>query len=180
MKDTEELILNTTFRLLEEYSLDKLNVRLICDECGINRNTFYYHYEDIYAVLEALLSCKLEEFQASCSPSSLLEDYDKRVAFIQKHKKIIMHMYHSKERDALKLYLHSLTHSFVSEYVSKAAGGRPLKEEDMAFICNFYECALEGLIYRWIENDMPEYDEDLHKRFTQAFMITVRPLVGLR
>ena len=86
-------------------------------------------------------------------------------------------MYNSKQRDALKFYLHSLTHGFVAEYVNKAAGSRPLKEDDLAFICSFYECALEGLIYRWIENDMPEYDEDLHKRFAQAFMTTIKPLV---
>ncbi len=177
MKNTEKLILDTTLKILEEYSFDKLNVRSICEKCGINRNTFYYHYEDIYAVLEALLAGKVEEFQTSCNPSSLLEDYDRRVAFIQKHKKIIMHMYHSKKRDTLKLYLHDLTHSFVAEYVNKAAAGHPPKEEDMSFICSFYECALEGLIYRWIENDMPEYDEDLHKRFIQAFMKTVKPLV---
>ena len=41
--ETEEKILNAALKLLEEKNLDKISVKDICDECGINRNTFYYH-----------------------------------------------------------------------------------------------------------------------------------------
>ena len=34
-------------RLLNERPLDKITVREIAAECGISRNTFYYHFEDM-------------------------------------------------------------------------------------------------------------------------------------
>lgn len=34
--------------LLNRKPLDKITVKEIVEECGINRNTFYYHYDDIY------------------------------------------------------------------------------------------------------------------------------------
>ncbi len=34
-------------RLLNRKPLDKITVKEIVEECGINRNTFYYHYDDI-------------------------------------------------------------------------------------------------------------------------------------
>ena len=40
--------------LLRHKPLDKITVRDIVDDCGVNRNTFYYYFQDIYAVLEEI------------------------------------------------------------------------------------------------------------------------------
>ena len=50
MKKTEELIINTFLELVEEKPLDKITIQDIADQCGINRNTFYYHFDDIYSL----------------------------------------------------------------------------------------------------------------------------------
>ena len=52
---TEKAIQEAFVKLLNERPLDKITVREIAGECGINRNTFYYHYHDIYDLLESLL-----------------------------------------------------------------------------------------------------------------------------
>ena len=53
---TRTAIVNSFIRLLNEKPLDKITVKDIVDDCGVNRNTFYYHFQDIYAysVLETL------------------------------------------------------------------------------------------------------------------------------
>ena len=174
---TEEKILNAALKLLEEKNLDKISVKDICDECGINRNTFYYHYTDIYAVLDALLENASTLMKKEGEGSDMLTDYEKRVAFISTNKKAVMHVYQSKQRETISSYIHRLSHDFVSEYVYKAAEGKKVSENDILFICSFYECALEGLIYRWLENNMPLYDEDLHHRFADAFKTTIKALL---
>ena len=42
-----DAIMESVLKLLEERPLSKITVKDIVDECGINRNTFYYHFEDI-------------------------------------------------------------------------------------------------------------------------------------
>lgn len=175
--ETEEKILNAALKLLEEKNLDKISVKDICDECEINRNTFYYHYTDIYAVLDALLENASTLMKKEGEGSDMLTDYEKRVAFISTNKKAVMHVYQSKQRETISSYIHRLSHDFVSEYVYKAAEGKKVSENDILFICSFYECALEGLIYRWLENNMPLYDEDLHHRFADAFKTTIKALL---
>ncbi len=175
--ETEEKILNAALKLLEEKNLDKISVKDICDECGINRNTFYYHYTDIYAVLDALLENTSTLMKKEGKGSDMLTDYEKRVAFISANKKAVMHVYQSKQRGTISSYIHRLSHDFVSEYVNKAAEGKKVSDNDILFICSFYECALEGLIYRWLENNMPLYDEDLHHRFADAFKTTIKALL---
>ena len=49
---TKKAIMDSFLRLMEKKPLEKITVRDIVDDCGINRNTFYYYFQDIYAVLE--------------------------------------------------------------------------------------------------------------------------------
>ena len=49
---TKKAIMDSFLGLMEKKPLDKITVRDIVDDCGINRNTFYYYFQDIYAVLE--------------------------------------------------------------------------------------------------------------------------------
>ena len=48
-------IMESVLRLLEVRPLNKITVKDIVDECGINRNTFYYHFEDISSLIEAII-----------------------------------------------------------------------------------------------------------------------------
>jgi AcrR family transcriptional regulator len=34
--------------------LEEINVTVLCDKCGCHRQTFYYHYQDIYDLLAAI------------------------------------------------------------------------------------------------------------------------------
>ena len=54
-KFTRNAIKETFMQLLNEKPLDKISVRDVVESCGISRNTFYYHYHDIYEVLEEIL-----------------------------------------------------------------------------------------------------------------------------
>ena len=52
---TRTAIMDTFVRLLQQMPMDQITVQAITAECGISRNTFYYHYSDIYALLKAML-----------------------------------------------------------------------------------------------------------------------------
>lgn len=51
---TKQAIMASFLRLVAKKSPDKITVRDIVDDCGVNRNTFYYYFQDIYAVMEDL------------------------------------------------------------------------------------------------------------------------------
>ena len=74
---TKKAITEAFLRLIGKKTLEKITVRDIVDECGINRNTFYYHFQDMYAVLEGLCSDVIEQLPANASLSETL------VAFLE-------------------------------------------------------------------------------------------------
>ena len=58
---TKKRIQETFLTMLEQESLDKITVKDLVDRCGMNRNTFYYYYQDLYALLEELLQEEAEK-----------------------------------------------------------------------------------------------------------------------
>ena len=44
---TKEIIAKTFTELLDEKPMSKITVKDIVERCGVNRNTFYYHFKDI-------------------------------------------------------------------------------------------------------------------------------------
>ena len=52
---TKKAIMNSFMKLLNKSSFDNITVKDIVDDCKINRNTFYYNFDDIYAVVDEIL-----------------------------------------------------------------------------------------------------------------------------
>ena len=50
--DTKKLIADSLTSLLEHKQLDRITVKYLVEYCGISRQTFYYHFQDIMDVLE--------------------------------------------------------------------------------------------------------------------------------
>ena len=57
-KNTKQQFSEALDRLLERKSLDRITVSDITDECGLNRQTFYYHFHDIYELIEWQIDCQ--------------------------------------------------------------------------------------------------------------------------
>ena len=51
---THENIRNCVYELLQEKAISQITVGEICKKIGINRSTFYAHYQDVYAVMELI------------------------------------------------------------------------------------------------------------------------------
>ena len=71
MKASTKQTIQASFRtLLMAKSLDKITVRDIVEDCGLTRNTFYYHYEDIYDLFDDYLDEQLRDATQTLPPDS--------------------------------------------------------------------------------------------------------------
>ncbi|WP_303030813.1 TetR/AcrR family transcriptional regulator, partial [uncultured Duncaniella sp.] len=57
---TRKAIQETFITLLDERPLNKITVKDIVETCGINRNSFYYHYQDLPALLEEIIAQRVQ------------------------------------------------------------------------------------------------------------------------
>ena len=80
-KFTKRAIMLSLLKLLKQKSVDKVTVKDICDECEINRNTFYYYFKDIYDVLNNIFMEEIEKnLREAGSNGSFYEEYSRAAA----------------------------------------------------------------------------------------------------
>lgn len=85
---TRQIILQTLTELMNEKPLSKITVKDIVERCGVNRNTFYYHFQDIPDAVEAMVREELDEILTSQqAPESVSECMEILVNAVQKNKK---------------------------------------------------------------------------------------------
>ena len=178
-KQTQKFIMSTFMQLLEGESLDKITVRDIVEECEINRNTFYYHYSDIYDLLDDVFRVETEKFMSEDVDENTTfgEEYERAACFALKYKKAILHIYDSKKRDVLQNYLETLAFSFISRFVKKEADGYGLPDEDIDYITGFYTHAIVGNTLGWIKRKLPSGQEKFIARTAGTFNATVKDMI---
>ena len=178
-KQTQKFIMSTFMQLLESESLEKITVRDIVEECEINRNTFYYHYSDIYDLLDDVFRVETEKFMSEDVDENTTfgEEYERAACFVLKYKKAILHIYDSKKRDVLQNYLETLAFSFISRFVKKEADGYGLPDEDIDYITGFYTHAIVGNTLGWIKRKLPSGQEKFIARTAGTFNATVKDMI---
>lgn len=164
---TRKAIIQTFREMLEKSPLDKITVTNIIERCGINRNTFYYHFRDIYDLLESFFKEELEkviEISANDSWQNMLKAVMKAVA---ENKQIVYHIFNSLNRDQLERYLFDSTNTHMYEFVKKEAEGLNVTDEDIRYIAEFYQYAFIGFLLKYLWNDMkPDINESVDKLST--------------
>ena len=143
--------------LLLKKPFDKITINDIAEDCGISRMTFYYHFKDIYDLVE--WSCEEEA-------KRILEDktnYDKwPEAFLAlfeevlRNKPFVLNVYRSVSREQIENYLYKVVQGLLLNIVNEKAAGMTVRDEDKKFIADFYKYAFIGLMLEWVKNGMKE------------------------
>ena len=103
---TKKAIIATFIDLLAKKPLEKLTVRDIVDACDINRNTFYYYFQDIYAVLEELCRTAMSSVAKIKAPDEAYAALFSRMAeFVVAHKKAAKNLVTALGREGMDRYL---------------------------------------------------------------------------
>ncbi len=164
-KYTKQALGESLKRLLQKKPLNKITVTEIVDDCGLNRMTFYYHFKDIYDLLEWVCVEDAEKaLEGRSSYSNWQEGLANVFELIQENKAFVMHAYRSMSRDYLEMYIYRLTDALFIAVIDELDKGQKLRPEDKEFIASFYKYAFLGIMLHWIDNDMKENPKDIIER----------------
>lgn len=153
-----EAIKAAFLRLLEERPLREITVKDIVQSCGVNRNTFYYHFKDIPALLEELITDQADRIIASQGPAlSLADCLETAAGFALERRQAVLHINQSAHRDLFELCLMDVCRRVVEDYAAAAIGSVSIPPEDRAVIIRFYQCECFGQVMAWL-NDGMRYD----------------------
>ena len=155
---TREALKSALLRLLEERPLREITVKDLVQSCGVNRNTFYYHFKDIPALLEELVADQADRIIAAQGPAlSLADCLETAARFALERRQAVLHINQSAHRDLFELCLMDVCRRVVEDYAAAAIGSVPIPPEDRAVIIRFYQCECFGQVMAWL-NDGMRYD----------------------
>ncbi len=162
---TKRAIEASFIKLLNEKPFDKITVKDIVEDCGINRNTFYYHYQDIYALLTELFDAEAAKIlNSDMTITSLEEGIISATQFVIQNKRAIYHIYNSINREKLYSYLCKVAESIVSRFVRKQAEGLVVSDLDFEIIISLFTYSIVGVIFKWLESNMEIAPEAVIRR----------------
>jgi len=146
-------------KLLKKKFLDDITVKEIVEDCAVNRQTFYYHFQDIYDLLRFFLE---RETCAALQDSATWQEAVLRAfRYIQGEHVIIYHIFLSDGREHLDCQVYTLSRRIIAEVLDGCSQDLELSEPDRRFLEDFYMYALSGLMVGWMARDMKEEPEAL-------------------
>ena len=169
---TKKAIMDSFIELLNKNPFDKITVKEIVEHCGINRNTFYYYFQDIYDLLEQLFMTEAQKvIEENHMFDSWQDGFLQSAKFVFENKTAIHHIYTSISKDQLEKYLYNITEKMMVDFVRQEAikNNLTVREEDIKYIAIFYKYALVGIALSWIENGMKEDPKEAISKFGDLF-----------
>ena len=152
--------------LLLQKPLNTITISDIADDCGINRMTFYYHFKDIYDLVE--WSCQEDAAKALAGKKTYetwQQGFVRIFDAVRENKPFIMNVYRCVSREQVEKYLTLLTDRLLLGVIQELSAGMTVRDEDKSFIAQIYSYAFVGLMLDWIKDDMRADPEKLVEKF---------------
>lgn len=162
--------------LLDEKDYEYITIIDICRKAGVNRSTFYLHYENISDLVQETVEKVLEDFLSyypSRSTKDLIEDIpfcDKEnlifltpeyltpfLSFIQNNKKLF-----SVILNEGGVFKHNDSFNNLFKYIINPICTRfDIPEEERQYYVHFFIEGVMGIVKEWLKNDCRETPEEI-------------------
>ena len=150
---TKRAMAQSLKKMLLVKDIDKITITDITNDCGINRQTFYYHFKDIYDLLEWIFANEVVE---KIEKETTIETWQENFKYVLD--------YMLKNRKTLLDFLFNQYNTIFIEIVNDLSKNYNITKENKIFIANFYKYGFAGIIENWIVTEMKESPENIIKK----------------
>ena len=155
VRRTQKLLKESLVQLMSEKAFKDITIKDITERADLNRGTFYLHYSDTYDLLTAMENGVLEDFQYIVENEQICKNlFENNVSneFVTKFKELIR-----KNGGALIERLYPACQTADSEYFFE-----------------FITYGLIGIIKKWLDNGMPQTEEEIARMSSDAVLSLAR------
>ena len=158
---TRQAIMDSFLRLLLKKPFRKVTVRDIVEECGVNRTTFYYSYQDIYAIVEDLISSTLAPYAASLLGEAREEDLRDTGDFIRLYRRALTGLWDGLGEAEIRRYVFSVIDGPLAAFLEKEGEGLALAPSRLLTVRLLLRETLYGFFYLLFRGEIAVGTEEL-------------------
>lgn len=157
--NTKEALAAAMKKLLATKPVDKITVKDLVEECGVNRQTFYYHFDDVYDLLEWVFEQDADRVLPSEIGTDIVQERWRECVQIYFHyladnRSMVLNIYNSQNRSYMLRYYRERLRGCVHGFAVIASEGENIDWADLEFVVDFYVNGVVGLISMWLDNNM--------------------------
>lgn len=152
---TRKAILQTFQEMLEKMPFDKITVSAIVAKCEISSNTFYYHFRDIYDLLDTWLLIKKADYLENISDQTRWQDMTKAIVqALKNHSELVYHLFNSISRERLERCVFESTDDTFYRLVCGETEGTAIPEDELRAVAEYNSYSFLGFFLKFLWNDM--------------------------
>nr|WP_295278247.1 TetR/AcrR family transcriptional regulator [uncultured Blautia sp.] len=170
MIQTKDTLKDTFWDILEEKPYNRITVQDIVNRCCVNRNTFYYHFQDIPTLMIDSIEDWMEEvIQNYGTFTSPVDCLTYMAEECMKRKRAFLHLFRSVQKDTFLAGLNKMGYDIIQKYVNKIGEYKKISQKEKELFIKCYKCVFVGSLLDWMEEgasyDLKEFYEELCKMF---------------
>lgn len=157
--DMKRMIAETLAEMMKRKKVDKITVKELVEACGISRQTFYYHFQDLMEVIEWLAAQAFQKsFAAGLAASTPQETLKRMILDVMENEDTIQRLMASQRREEIERLLVRNTCLYLEKMLRAKAVGLTAQPADLEMAIHFYSYGLVGML---LENMGKEKDADI-------------------
>ena len=142
-------------KMMMKKPLAKITIHDITDDCGISRMAFYYHFKDIYDLVEwSCVEDATRVLQGKKTCDTWQEGLPQVFEAVLENKTFVLNAYRCISREQMENFLYKLTYGLIRDVVDEKSQGVAISEQDKNFIAEFYKYSFVGILLDWIKQGM--------------------------
>ena len=154
---TKEMLAESLMKLLARRTLDKITIQDIVDDCGYNRQTFYYHFHDIYDLIDWIFAAQTQKLIEKCRACGSLDvGVEAVIAYMRENRRLVLNILRSVNGEKLLDILFRSAQSIVLSALENHPGVQELSAEYRELVAEAFKYALAGLLIDWMRAGIPE------------------------
>ena len=147
--------------IMEKKAFEKITIADITDRCGLNRQTFYYHFQDKYELLNWIL---YSDIILPFSDGLTIENWsDKLLSILKKLKensRFYTNAMNTSRGEEFRQYLFTAVTEVICEIIDQIAAGYTVSADARRFIAEFFSYGVSGTVIKWVTSGMRRSPED--------------------
>lgn len=162
---TKKALLTAFGELIEEKPFNKITITDLTAKCGLNRMTFYYHFDNIYELMIWGLETQLNEVSKDCvNYENWKTGYLRIFYFALDRKMYIKKIFQTIEQEHLEHYLNKIAERMIISVIDDKCGDQAMNEDDKLFTAQICAHVLVGTLVSWVTRGMKERPEIIVER----------------
>lgn len=149
-------------KLIQTKRLEKITINDLTADCGVSRMAFYYHFKDIYDLVEFIC---VEDGKQALQDKKTYDTWQEGMCqlfdIVLVNKEFMAKVCRSVGRERVERYLYKFTYDIVREVVEEKCLGTGLTEKQKSVITDFYKYGFVGFMLDWIDHGMKEDYEEI-------------------